>query len=76
MMSGMQIVQDGVKKMIEVLVRSKRQKKMHRLHGVDIDTYNRDGVVILSSVDQTILDHLKNAEEIMIHIDWSKEEDA
>lgn len=61
--------------MIEVLVRSKRQKKLHPLHGVDIKYYNRDSFIAVSSLDQCTYDQLRDAEEIMIHIDYSDEEE-
>ena len=78
MMSGTWIVRDGVKKMIEVLVRGKRQKQLHPINGIDVTYYNRDKFMAISAIDRETFLRLSCAEEIMIHIDYSdiEEEDA
>lgn len=78
MMSGTRKVRDGVKKMIEVLVRGKRQRQLHPLKDVDITFYNRDNFIAVSCASRETYMRLSCAQEIMIHIDYSdiEEEDV
>lgn len=75
MMNGTWKVRDGVKKMIEVLVRGKRQKNLHPIKGVDVTYYNRDKFIAVSAVDRESYLRLSCAQEIMIHIDYSDTEE-
>lgn len=57
--------------MFEVKVRSKNQKKLHKLDNVDIDYYYSLPSIRIRSIDKEVNNRLLTAEEVLIHIDFS-----